>query len=440
MTAVVIAILSMTVLGLAVALALDPALRGPLLLGLAFLYGSGCVFLAMFVLSLLHVRWTVMTVTVVLVAGLLGCWVARQRQPTQQPSNRATQQPVRPHWLDVPTALSMIGFALFATAAPLWEWDFWAIWGLKAKQFLGSGGIDWRFLQSPWNTFVHPDYPLLVPLNFDFVALLNGGWSDRWLGLLSVAWAAALLLIVRGLAAEETSTVPAALVTLTIAGLAASRYPGLAEGPVIAFGAAGVLLARRALQENDAAAWRHAAILLGFAACTKNEGIALLVSVVIALLIVRPRQVFRLWPAAAIAVPWLILRVTHYLPTDIAGGSAFGRVMYRIPYAGEILMYLAGHLYERWFWASILLGLLIAPAAARRREGFVMLATLVQLCWYIASYFATPHDARWHVATSWPRLTDQIAIPITYVVFMMLAKYAAAMKDSPHAEARPVQS
>src|SRR2546423_1537939 len=83
------------------------------------------------------------------------------------------------------------GFGLFATAARLWEWDFWAIWGLKARLFLGHGGIDWRFLESPWNTYVHPDYPLLVPFNFDFVALLNGGWSDRWLGLLSVGWAAA---------------------------------------------------------------------------------------------------------------------------------------------------------------------------------------------------------------------------------------------------------
>ncbi|HEX9491634.1 MAG TPA: hypothetical protein VGA33_00085, partial [Thermoanaerobaculia bacterium] len=190
MTAVVVAILSMTVLGLAIALSLDPRLRGPMLLGLAFLYGSGSVFLVLLVLSILHVRWTIVIITIVLVAGLLVCLVARWRRNTQQQSNPATQQ-LRFHWLDIPTLISMIGFALFATAAPLWEWDFWAIWGLKARQFLDAGGIDWRFLESPWNSFAHPDYPLLVPLNFDFVALLNGGWSDRYLGLLSVAWAVA---------------------------------------------------------------------------------------------------------------------------------------------------------------------------------------------------------------------------------------------------------
>ena len=29
----------------------------------------------------------------------------------------------------------------------------------------------------------------------------------------------------------------------------------------------------------------------------------------------------RLWPAYALAAPWLLLRLTHVLPTDIAGGS-----------------------------------------------------------------------------------------------------------------------
>ncbi|HYS56065.1 MAG TPA: hypothetical protein VER58_20090 [Thermoanaerobaculia bacterium] len=433
MTAVIVAILSMIVLGLAVALAIDPRSGGPTLLGLGFLYGSGAVFAVMFVLTILHIRWGLVTVCVPLLMILIV--LARTLRPPAT-GNRPPQF----HWLDIPTALAMVGFTLFATAAPLWEWDFWAIWGLKAKVFLGHGGIDWKFLENPWNAFVHPDYPLLVPLNFDFAALLNGGWSDRWLGLLSVAWAAALLLIIRGLAAEESSVVPAALVTLTVTGLAASRYPGLAEGPVIAFGVAGLLFTRRALQMDDPAAWRHGAILLGLAASTKNEGLALLVSATIALLMVRPRALVRLWPAFAMAVPWLVLRATHYLPTDIASGSAIGRVLYRLRFAGEILIYLAGHLYEPWFWGSILMGLLIVPSVARRREAFVLLATVIQLVFYIGSYFATPHDARWHVATSWPRLTDQIAIPITYVVFLTLAKTAAAMKDSPRAEARPVES
>lgn len=436
MLPVLIAILSMTVLGLPIALAVDRNARGPLLLGTGFLYGSGLVFLIFLVLSIARIQWTLVSV----VAGLLSCLVflVLFLRFTQQPSNPATQQ-LKLHWLDIPTLISMIGFTLFATAAPLWEWDFWAIWGLKARVFLEHGGIDWRFLESRWNAFVHPDYPLLVPLNFDLVALLNGGWSDRWLGLLSVAWAIALLLIVRDLASREVSVVPAAVITLSLTGLAASRYPGLAEGPLIAFGAAGVLFIRRALQRDDAAAWRHAALLLGFAANVKNEGVALLVSVTVALLLVRPRAVSRLWPAFALAAPWLILRATHALATDIVAGSALSRVLYRLPYASDILMFVARRLYEPWFWATVLAGVLIVPLAMRRREAFVLLVTLIQFIFYLASYFATPNDLKWHVATSWSRLTDQIAIPITFAVFLMLAQYAARVEESPDAEARPIE-
>jgi hypothetical protein len=433
MIAAIVAILSMTVIGLCIALAIDPALRGFTLLGLAFLYGSGAIFIDMFLLAIAHVRWNLATVSIPLLAIVI-VFALKRRPPS------TVHRPPELHWLDIPTALSMLGFALFATAAPLWEWDFWAIWGLKARVFLGVGGIDWKFLESPWNAFTHPDYPLLVPLNFDFVALLNGGWSDRWLGLLSVAWAAALLLIIRGLAAEEFSVVPSALITLTVTGLAASRYPGLAEGPLIAFGASGLLFVRRALQSDDSAAWRHGAILLGLAASTKNEGLALLVAASIALAIVRWRALWRLWPSFAIAMPWLILRATHTLATDIASGSAMSRALYRLHFAGQILLYLAQHLYEPWFWIAIVAGLLIASSKWRRPDAFIMLATLIQLSFYIGSYFATPHDARWHVATSWPRLTDQIAIPVTYIVCITLAKYAAAMKDSPRAEARPLES
>ena len=301
---------------------------------------------------------------------------------------------------------------------------------MKARVFLERGGIDWRFLESPWNTYVHPDYPLLVPLNFDFVALINGGWSDRWLGVISVAWAVALLLVVRDLAARESTIVPSALITLAIAGLAASRYPGLAEGPVIAYGAAGVLFIRRALQFDDSAAWRHGALLLGLAANVKNEGLALLVAVAVTLLFVRPRAILRLWPSLALAAPWLILRATHTLPTDIVGGSAMSRILTRLPNGGMILLYLARHLYEPWFWITVLAGIMILPLSQRRRERFVLLATGIQLAFYVGSYFVTPRDLRWHVATSWSRLTDQIAIPITVAVFLALANFAAGGQES----------
>jgi hypothetical protein len=437
MAAAIVSIVSMAVLGLPIALAVDRRARGPLLIGTAFLYGNGLVFFVLLALSVIGVRWTLVTV----VAGLLGCWVAgialvcfRRNPETQKPSN-----PAGLHILDAITLLTLTGYALYAMLAPLWEWDFWAIWGLKARLFLEQGGIDWRFLESRWNVFVHPDYPLLVPMNYDFVALLGGGWSDRWLGLLFVAWAAAALLIVRGLAAQELPPFPASVITLATASIAVSAYVGLAEGPLIAFGAAGVLFVRRAILFDDHAAWRHGALLLGLAANVKNEGLSLLVAVGIAVLMVRPRMVLRLWPAAALAAPWLILRAMHVPPTDIVAGSVLGRIVARLPYVEPMGRFLLARLHEPWFWLALLAGIAIAPAARRRREAFVLIVTAVQLAFFIASYMATPHDPRWHIATSWPRLTVQLELPITFAVIMMLAVSFPGVEESANAEARSEQ-
>lgn len=454
MTPTLIAILSLTVLGLPITLAVDRRARGPLLVGASFLYGSGAMFIVMLALSVAHVRWTLVSVTITtLVIFCVAAFLA-----IRQPRADGAQRSAGAHYLDIVTVLTLTGYAVYATLASLWEWDFWAIWGLKAKAFLEVGGIDWRFLESQWNTFAHPDYPLLVPLNFDLVALINGGWSDRWLGLLFVAWAVALLLIVRGLASRETSPFFASLLTLALASLAVSRYVGLAEGALIAFGGASVLFIRAALREGDGAAWRHGALMLGFAANCKNEGIALMVAVTFAVAVAAwfsgrdvPHQsesnatrrhrvtasLLHLWPAYALAAPWLFLRAMHVLPTDIAGGSASSRLLSRLPYAHQILGYLAARLYEPWFWMAILLGILIAPAAARRRELLVLVVTAIQLAFYFVAYLATPHDLRWHVLTSWSRLTGQIAVPITVVVFLMLANSLLDGEDAPHAETGP---
>jgi hypothetical protein len=425
MAAILIAILSLTALGIPIALALDRAARGPLLIGTAFLYGSGTVFLILLFLP--------MTLVVVTVAGLLGCLVAwfLGRRATQQPSNPATL-----HVVDLATLASIATYAIYATLAPLWEWDFWAIWGLKARLFFEHGGIDWRFLASRWNTFVHPDYPLLVPLNYDFIALIAGGWSDRWLGILNVAFGVALLLIARGLAARETSAFIASLLTFLLSWMAMSRFVGLAEGALIAFGGAGVLFIRDALRRGDNASWRHGAVLLGLAANCKNEGLALLVAVTIVLVIFHRKVAIRLQPAYWLTVPWLILRAVHALRGDMASGGAMSRLAARLRFTPQIVAYLGERLYHPWFWIAIAVGVIVIRPA---RERFVLLVTAIQLAFYAGSYFITPYDVRWHVGTSWPRLTEQIAVPTTFVVFLALAEIVRRGEDAGDAEARSAQ-
>jgi hypothetical protein len=435
MSATLLAIALMCAYGVPATLMLDPRARGAKLAGLGFLYGSGIVFLTMLILSIANVPWTIPLIATVSFLLAASCRALRVVAPLPPQRERVAEGRVRApvtiaiHALTIATVIS---YAFYATLAPLWEWDFWAIWGLKARVFLEHRGIDWRFLSSEWNTFAHTDYPQLVPFNYDFIALIAGEWDDRWLGLLNVAFAVAVLCIVYAIAKKQSTTLIASLATLACASTAASRYVGLAEGALIAFAGAGVLMVREAILDDDESAMRHGALLLGFAASCKNEGVALLVAVAIALALVARKWLLRLWPAVLIVAPWMLLRAFHHLPTDLAEGNVTARIVAHLKDIVPIARDLALTLVNPVLWIALIAGAI----AWRKRERFVLLVVAIQLAFYLASYLATPHDVHWHIATSWPRLTRHLLIPLTVAVVLALANWLGGGEDAAHAEAR----
>jgi hypothetical protein len=431
MIAALIAVLTMTAVGAPVTLATDRSARGPLLLGLALLYGSAATWAALLLLSVLHITWTSVTAMAALVLIAIAAWLIRGLTPKEPPP--ATRHQPRPHLLDLITLILTIGYAAYITVASLWEWDFWAIWGLKARVFLERRGIDWTWLENRWNDFAHPDYPLLVPLNYDFVGLLNGGWSDRWLGVLFVAWAVALLLVVRALTADEAPNWVSSAATAAVATVAMSSYAGMAEAALIAYAGGALLFLRRAVRDDRALDWRHGALLLGLAANSKNEGIALLGATAVGIAVTAPRRLVRLWPAGALVAPWMLLRAAHALPTDIASGSILGRFADRVTHADQVFAALGLALVDPWSWLVIILTFFIVPRGLRR-ERFLVVVTAAQLVFYVATYFATPHDLQWHVMTSWSRLTRQVQLPITVACVLLLAHVLVSGDDAPHAE------
>lgn len=395
--------------------------------GLWFLYASGIVFLVLEVLSLAGVPWsrvTVLPAVLVLAAG-----AAFLPQP---PRTRMRLSPV-----DALSAIYAAAYASFALAGAPWHWDFWAIWGLKARTFFEHGGIDFAFLQAPVHRFAHPDYPQLVPLNLAFPAIVTGTWDDRWLGVLFVAFAIAAALIARDLAASELSPHAAASIGLAVLALTASRYVGLAEAPLIAFGTGGLLFARRTLRGDPSSRW-PAAILLALAASTKNEGMTLVVAAVVAMLIserrVRWRE--RIWSAlvlvavaCAIVAPWLVARAVTNLPVEFAAPGAMSRALARISEPGVLTTSLLERISRPWLWSAIVVALFFSA----RRERFLTIAVLVQLACFLAAYLVTPYDASWHITTSWGRLSHQLLAPAAYAALAALAVHFT--KESAHAEA-----
>lgn len=421
---IALTILTTTVLGLPLAVALAPR-RRIAAVGVAFLLGTGVVFLAMLALTIARVQWSLVNVTAASLAISCAAVVFTRRRTSalQQRSNRAS-----PHLIDLATALTVTAFAVYATIAPVWEWDFWAIWGLKARVFASANAIDWRFLTSRWNDFAHPDYPLLLPLNYAYAALANGGWSDRWLGLYSVAFGVAALLVIRDLISDELSPLAASTLTFAATAFVLSGFIGLAEAPLIAFMVTSLLVARAGNHTT-------AAILLGLAASSKNEGLSFLVAVLVAMAVFDRKRLVRMWPAIAIPAPWLILRAAHHLTTDITRGSVVERLIDRLRHTPQIVKMLALNLPDANIWMLIVIALAFT-FRQWKRERVVLLALAIQLAFYAGAYFVTSRGVEWHIATSWPRLARQLAAPALVVVMLMLARTFAREDDLAHAEAR----
>jgi hypothetical protein len=325
--------------------------------------------------------------------------------------------------LDLATLILIAGYARFATMAPPVEIDFICIWGLKAQKFFVAHGIDWNFLAQPFNAFAHADYPILVPLAYDFQAIVAGGWIDRWAGALNIGCGIAALLIIR----SELKGWKGALAALILMPLVFSPYVGDAEGPLIAYSIAGVLGLRR--RENIT----RSAVFLGLAASCKNEGLTLIAAVAIAMLIAGvPRLIPKMWPAIAIPLPWLIVSRLHGLRSDLAESGLIERIVSHITNPAPMLQAMAtyppGHII---FWIGLVTALLIGIRRVVGDERFLASVIALQLLAFIAAYVITPHDVSWHVRWSWERLVLQVTALVTFLAIVVTLPKQDLAADTP---------
>jgi len=325
--------------------------------------------------------------------------------------------------IDLATLVLIAGYARFATMAPPVEIDFICIWGLKAQKFLVAHGIDWNFLAQPYNAFAHADYPILVPLAYDFQAIVAGGWIDRWAGALNIGCGIAALLIIR----SELKGWKGAVAGLILMPLVFSPYIGDAEGPLIAYSIAGVLGLRRGESIT------RAAVFLGLAASCKNEGLTLIAAVALAMLIAGvPRWIPKLWPAIAIPLPWLIVSRLHGLRSDLAESGLIERIVSHITNPAPMLQAMAtyppGHII---FWIGLVTALLIGIHRVVGEERFLASVIALQLLAFIAAYVITPHDVSWHVRWSWERLVLQVTALVTFLAIVVTLPKQDLAADSP---------
>ena len=428
-------LLSLVVVGMPVVLLIDRRTQGIILIGLSFLYGCGIAAAALLALSLVGLEWSLFRLVAILMSVFVVAVVLQfVRLPGRSDQKGADRVQDLRAWrsplaigASIVTLLQVVAYTLYATLVEPWGTDFWAIWGLKGRVFFQQRGIDFEFLTR--GEFIHNDYPLLLPLLFDVIALANGGWEAPAFGLLYVAVAVAATLIVIAVASEETSPGLAAVIGAATIGLLSSRYVGVADPPLMAFAGAGLLLLRRGISRRDRSSVIHASILLGLAANIKNEGLAILVIALLAAALLG-REIMRdTWPALVVVAPWLVLRAIHGLSTDLFAGPPKIDLQRGMEWFRLLLHYLP----EPAFWAVIMLLLLFLRPGAER---FLIIVSIGVIALYALVFLFTPHDLEWHVATAWARIVRHVKLPLLFVVLLTLAKRAQTNQHARHAEAR----
>lgn len=416
MTAAFIAILLLTAFGLPLAMALHADAPAGMRAGEAFFLGCGWTTTVMLALSAADVPWSILSVLAGATVPLfLVVPLALRRSPQPAPVAEVNRtMPSRA--IDLLTIVLIAGYTLYSTLGSMWERDFWGIFGAKARAFFDHGGVDWAFLTSPHHGYTHPDYPLGLPLLFDFAAVLNGEWDDRWIGLYFPMFTIALLLVTRPVIRRETrSSTIAAATGLMIAALSLTMTPGTAEAPLITLSAAALILLRDALNRDDAAMLRMAAVLLGIASLTKNEGAAMVVSAAAgtALATRSWRRTARLWPAAACAIGWIVTaRSLGFQAAYLRSDSLLDRLIGHLAQSGEIVAQLAttppAH---ALFWLACL-SLLALSIPSALNERLLLTFVALQLTFYLAAYAVTPFPIAWQIQNSWARLLSHLAIPL----------------------------
>ncbi|HEX7152032.1 MAG TPA: hypothetical protein VF618_11140 [Thermoanaerobaculia bacterium] len=295
--------------------------------------------------------------------------------------------------------------ALFATIAPLTEWDFLGIWGMKGNVFFEHRGIDWAFLEHPEHGFTNRDYPPMLPIGYAIHALIRGVWEERFIGAFNTLFGLAAAVI----ACDGTSVrrlplfqrIPA-VVTLTL--VAFSGRIGLAEGALIAFGIAALLRLRDHY-------FLLGALLLGGAAWTKNEGLALLAAVVLGMVVAGLwRRLLLLWPAVVLAGSWQLARALHELPTERARGNPFERIAAHLAQWSEWMPELWRYLEKPAFWLAMIVVFIAAGRRALWRERFMVTVLLAQLAAIAAAYLVTYVHLPLELEHSWERVTHQLAL------------------------------
>lgn len=419
-------------LGILLAIRLVPR-RGPTMaaaLGLAYLTGASVVPIALVVLLVVGVPFTLETfVVVAFVCMGIGALRSQARLPEDRISSRTAFW--RQSWRSWPAEVWVVGafVALFGAFAvmgmlsafkmPLSEWDAWSIWARKAQMLTVHDSLVSGFWTGPSYSWIHLDYPLQYPVWEALHFRAAGGFVTQallrhvWLFLVAFVWAAAYLLREQ---VRPLVWAPLLLLAAAAPGVSQQLLTGYADVPMAIFACLGAISLALWLSHGDGRLLAVAAIMLAAAANTKNEGLMtaaalLLVAGLIALTRgFRLRQFVLACSVIVVAIlPWRIWTGAHGIKGDLPVSKSItdpGYLLDRIDRVWPAIRAIANELADQGRWlhllplAALVVTASLASGVGRRVAAFYLASFALVWAGLVWSYWISPNPIDWHLATS----------------------------------------
>ncbi|MBN9623598.1 MAG: hypothetical protein J0H06_11705 [Actinobacteria bacterium] len=407
--------------------------------GLAYLAGSAVVPLALTLLLVVGIPFTLETfLVVVLLCVAVGIWRGWGSFTWRWDIGANRQGPWRSWpvdtWVIAAFVAAIAAFAvvglLNALVEPMVSGDGWTIWARKAQILTEHDSLWSGFFHNPVYAFSHLDYPLQIPIfeaihsraagAFEAPALL----SHLWLLLVAFIWAMAYVAHALG-RLRPVVWAPILLLVATAPGVW-QQANGAVDLPMAMFACVGALAAAIWLRDDDFRVLALGAIMLAAAANTKNEGTAAAIAALVALgLMVLVRKLD--WRAFTIAggfvivfgiVPWRLWLSHEHIKGDVRTGEVLhpSYLIHQFDRVWPTLKAIGGQLSEQGQWsylvplAAVFVLAALVSGLGRRIAVFYLVAFLLTLASFIFVYWVSTYELSWYLETSVSRTVTVLVL------------------------------
>ncbi len=341
--------------------------------------------------------------------------------------------------------ISIFNYVCIIAKYPFGNWDAWLIWNLHAK-FLYTMGNNWKDYFHSGLNWTHPDYPLLIP------GVITRCWNyighETFLvpviiGFIFTFCTGILLYSALAMLKSKNHAYLAGIILFTTPFFIKTGTTLCADTPLSFFFLSTIILFALygRLSKKSHGLIILAGITAGLGAWCKNEGLLMLLAILLArLIIVVPSEGWKVYRKEFLSfmsgmMPFIVMiayfKIFLAPANDLFIGQNLHSMILKLTDFSRYGEILSSYTKLGWMFTKSIInpftvvlftafaGLNIEKKDKATVKSFATALILILFA-YFALYLVTPHDLYWHLNSSLDRLFIQLWPSFLFICFMML--------------------